>query len=175
MKAIVVATLILAGCSTSAMHRTIRPNRRGPSIVVVQNPPPAARLAFGTLSLLMHRTTVKAITAQWPGAAELPMNDSVTLTPPPYDPAKQYQVRFEKGRVIQFAVTYRRPDPLRVSMRHAYPVSKVQYDGSWAMTDKQRHTLVLLSEGGRSLVATHLHQTLDTVGARAMRERYLGD
>jgi len=166
--------LLLAGCGSAPQKPT---KKQGTSVIVIDNPKAKPRLTFGSLTLLMTRDAVTQLSAQagWTRAGEVLAEGSVTLRPPSTDVASEYRVRLEGGRVIQIAIAFRQPDESREEMRHDYARAKIQANGSWAMTDPLRTTLIVLAKSGTKLVATHLGQTRDKAGGRAMLERYLGE
>ncbi len=164
----------LAGCGGA---QSTPEKKSGQTVVVLDQRAAAPRLTFGNVALLMTRRDVaeNARSAGWKVSGEVPNDGTVAMIPPAGDPASQYGVRLEAGRVIQISIKYVAKDKSRVAMRHDYAKSKVQTDGSWAMTDALRTTLVVIAAEGASLVATHLGATKDKTGAAAMLRRYLGE
>ena len=173
--AMLVSVVWLTGCGSAPLASNNK--KAGTSVIVVGDPRAKPRLSFGSLALLMTQAQLQALKRQgdWLTTGQIPAAGSVTLTPPASDEAQRYQARLEGGKVIQLEVTFRAARTYRASMRHDYARSKIQHDGSWAMTDPLRATLVLLRVGGASLVATHLGATQDKSGVRALLERYLGE
>ena len=173
---------LLVGCGAmlgACGSAPVKPagKKSGTSVIVIDNPRPKPRLTFGSLALLMTQAQVQATRDQagWTATSAVPATGTVRLTPPATDEALRYDARLEGGKVIQLVVTYREARTDRAAMRHEYARSKIQSDGTWAMTDPLRATLVLLRVGGGSLVATHLGATKDKSGVRGLLERYLGE
>lgn len=158
----------LVGCGAS---------NDGPrTVTLVDNQePPAPKLDFGSLSLRMPVAQLRSVcqTEGWSVDGELADDGKVELVPPPSDPAKRYGVTTEAGLVVQLAIDFRQADERRVEMRHHYAVSKIQPDGSWAMTDAHRRALVMVWPHGLRLVALHIGSMRDQTGVRALLERTL--
>lgn len=167
------ATLLLGGCGG---QRATAPHG-GTAVLVADHPAASPRRTFGGLRLGMSQAELLAQSRApgWQSPTGVARTGPVTLTPPTSHEASQVRAQLEAGRVVQIAVTFRHADARRASLRHSYARSKVQADGSWAMTDRLRRTLVIVAAGGSTLVATDLSATRDKTGVRAMLERYLGE
>jgi hypothetical protein len=146
-------------------------------VIVDEQKPAEPKLDFGTLSLRMPLQQLQSLTAEGGWVIDgTPADEAqLALTPPAADPAKRYEVILEAGRVVQLVVDFKAPDDKRVDLRHSYPISRVQPDGEWAMTDAQRRTLVVIAPHGARIVAIHLASARDQKGVRAALHRYLGE
>lgn len=98
----------------------------------------------------------------------------VTVFTTPDHPVKRYKLGYERGRLVNIIITYRRPDPARTALRAGFPVSR-HVEGAWYLTDEARTVLASVDDAGQTVRALHLASLRDQGEAAALLRSALGD
>ena len=178
-RTIIVTALLLSGCATAKAQKTSAPRKAVQTdkttktqTVTIIDQRPQVRSMFGSLRLGMSLAQMSDLLKHHGWKGVISADCEAILTPPSTDVAREYRVKVAGGRLVMMAMKLRTADPKLTETRLSYKRSVVRADGSWAMTDESRRTLVVITAEGDAVLAIALHLLNPEVAQRIFRKQF---
>ncbi|GEM_PF-3257837 len=171
-----IVTALLAGLLSACGAGGADP---GTVVIIDDRGRGEARTAFAGLKLLMTEKDVIGVCEKrgWKHniKADKAKDARAHIIPDAKDEVRRFSLSFEDGALIQLTIEYEKPDRSRHGIARDYARKKRLDDGSWAMTDGRRDTVVIINREGNRLVVVHVGKARDRTESERLLKHFVGE